>query len=360
MKRKLIFHIDVNAAFLSWTACDLVEKGANVDLRKVPSVISRHEEKGHGIVLDKSIVAENYQIHKGEALYSARKKCPNLIVASPDFSLYAQKSSELIQLLGTYTSLVQPYSMDKAWMDMTEHASVRDYPAALAFELKDDIYNKLGFTVNIGVSSNYLLSKMASNLGKIDKVQTLFPEEIKEKMWPLSVEKLLFVGESRANYLHNLGIHTIGELARIDPKILTLHLKKYGEDIWNYANGRELSDSLLKKAQTKSYGSTMTIYQYIKDIDAASQVLLSLCEIVGVRLCQDKRKASSLSVQIKDYQFHGVSRQNILTNPTNSAKVLYEEARTLFHKVWNGQALRMIGVSVPKVVEGGYEQLSLF
>lgn len=356
----LIYHIDVNSAYLSWTACARKKEGDKIDLRDVPSVIGGSEESRHGIVLAKSMPAKAYQIHTGESLFTARRKCPNLVVVPPDHKLYVQRSAELIRMLNEYTPNVQQYSIDEAWMDMSGIGRAEADPVGFAYRLKDRIRRDLGFTVNVGISCNHLLSKMASELKKPDMVHTLFPEEMAEKMWPLPVEELFFVGRSSARKLHTLGIHTIGELAHMDVSILSLHLKKHGEDIWNYANGRELDLSVFGETKTKGYGNAMTVAHDIVDLDAASQVILSLCETVGVRLRQDGVKVSVVGIQLRDHQFTNMSRQNMLIAPTNSTNILYEEAYRLFKQAWDGTPLRLIGVFTSKTAKAEYEQLDLF
>lgn len=263
-------------------------------------------------------------------------------------------------MLNEYTPNVQQYSIDEAWMDMTGIRRAEADPVDFAYRLKNRVRQELGFTVNVGVSCNHLLAKMASELKKPDMVHTLFPEEMAEKMWPLPVEELFFVGHSSARKLHALGIHTIGELARMDVSILSLHLKKHGEDIWNYANGGELDLSVFGETKTKGYGNAMTVAHDIVDLDAASQVLLSLCETVGARLRQDGVKVSVVGVQLRDHQFTNMSRQNMLKTPTNSTNILYEEAYRLFKQAWDGTPLRLIGVFTSKAAKEEYEQLSLF
>lgn len=358
----LIFHIDVNSAFLSWTACARRDAGEETDLRDIPSAIGGHEESRHGIVLAKSTPAKAYQIHTGETLFSARRKCPNLVVVPPDYKLYVRKSAELIRMLNEYTPKVQQYSIDEAWMDMTGIRAAEQDPVGFAHGLKARISLELGFTVNIGISCNHLLAKMASELKKPDMVHTLFPEEMEKKMWPLPVEELFFVGSSSARKLRTLGIHTIGELAHMDPEILTMHLKKHGEDIWNYANGRELDSSVFgeTEAKSKGYGNATTVAHDIVEWEAASQVLLSLCETVGMRLRQDGVKVSVVGVQLRDFQFVNLTRQSMLRSPTNSTNMIYEEACRLFRQAWDGTPLRLIGVFTSRAAKEEYEQLDLF
>jgi len=356
----LIYHIDVNSAFLSWTACARKEAGIKPDIRDIPAVIGGSEKSRHGIVLAKSISAKEYHIQTGESLFSARRKCPNLTVVAPDYKQYVRRSAELIRMLNEYTPKVQQYSIDEAWMDMSGIQEAENDPEGTAHRIKNRIRRELGFTVNVGVSCNHLLAKMASELKKPDMVHTLFPEEMEKKMWPLPVEDLFFVGRSTAKRLHTLGIHTIGELAHMDPGLLSLHLKKHGEDIWNYANGRELDLSVFEETKTKGYGNSTTVAQDIVDQDTALQVLLSLCETVGARLRQDGVKVSVVGVQLRDSQFANQSRQTMLGTPTSSTNILYEEVCRLFSEAWDGRPLRLLGVFTSKAEKAEYEQLDLF
>ena len=391
---KLIFHIDVNSAFLSWTACGLLEEGGaddsascadltqkntpdpasdaavnapattlpTTDIREIASVIGGSEKSRHGIVLAKSTLAKQYGIVTGEPLFQARRKCPGLVVVPPNYQLYVRKSDQLIRMLHEYTPLIQQYSIDEAWMDMTGIQEAQADPMGFATGLKDRIHRELGFTVNIGISVNHLLAKMGSELQKPDRVHTLFPEEIPQKMWPLPVDELFFVGKTTAAHLHKLGIHTIGELARTDPGLLEMHLKKHGRAIWKYANGGELDAAVFERrsSKNKGYGNETTLPDDVTDMETACQVILSLCETVGARLRQDNMKISVVGVHVKDNSFTERSRQTSLRTPTNSTNLIYEESRRLFRELWDGRPLRLIGVFTSKAEQSEYEQLDLF
>ena len=321
----LIFHIDVNSAFLSWTACGLLEEGGAdtpaTDIREIASVIGGSEKSRHGIVLAKSTLAKQYGIVTGEPLFQARRKCPGLVVVPPNYQLYVRKSDQLIRMLHEYTPLIQQYSIDEAWMDMTGIQEAQADPMGFATRLKDRIHRELGFTVNIGISVN----------------------------------ELFFVGKTTAAHLHKLGIHTIGELARTDPGLLEMHLKKHGRAIWKYANGGELDAAVFERrsSKNKGYGNETTLPDDVTDMETACQVILSLCETVGARLRQDNMK-------MKDNSFTERSRQTSLRTPTNSTNLIYEESRRLFRELWDGRPLRLIGVFTSKAEQSEYEQLDLF
>lgn len=358
--RELVYHIDVNSAFLSWTACARKKEGIEPDLREIASVIGGSEKSRHGIVLAKSMLAKSYGIQTGEPLFQARKKCPGLVVAAPDFRLYVKMSSALIAMLKEYAPEIRQYSIDEAWMEMTSVPEAQQDPEGFAVQIKERIRRELGFTVNVGVSCNHLLAKMASELKKPDRVHTLFPEEIPGKMWPLQVEELFFVGKTTARKLHALGIHTIGELAHMEPDLLEAHLKKHGRAIWGYANGQELDQTMFREAKNKGYGNEMTLPDDVVDEESARAVLLSLCETVGARLRQDGMSVSVVGVNLKDADFVSRSRQTSLVAPTSSTNVLYEEVKKLFGQLWDGRPLRLIGVFTSKAEKQEYEQLDLF
>ena len=364
MAEPVIYHIDVNSAYLSWEAARrLSENPDAVDIRTIPAAIGGNEEMRHGIVLAKSPAAKKCGVRTGEPLAQARRKCPDLAVFPPDFELYVKRSNEFLELLKRYAPEVEAYSIDEAFCDMTGTKSLYGDPVAFAHTLKDKIRDELGFTVNIGVSTNRLLAKMASDFEKPDRVHTLFPDEISEKMWPLPVEELLFVGKSTSRKLREMGITTIGQLARTDQKILVSHFKKHGEMIWKYANGIDVSDLMSKHAQPKGYGNSVTLSRDVTDSQEAKLTLLSLCEMVGARLRADKAKITVVCVQIRDCDFHQTSRQTQLFSPTNSTQKIYDTACTLFDELWDHSPIRLLGVTTSKVKtpEDGFgEQLDLF
>lgn len=361
MPEPVIYHVDVNSAFLSWEAAHRLEEDpAALDLRTIPSVIGGSEEQRHGIVLAKSTPAKAFHIHTGEPLVSARKKCPELYIAPPSYGLYVACSRRLMELLREYAPVVEQYSIDEAFCDMTGTTRLYGSPVVFAEYLKDKIHSDLGFTVNIGVSCNRLLAKMASDFKKPNLVHTLFPKEIPDKMWPLPVEDLFFVGGSTGKRLHELGIHTIGDIARCDVSTLRYHFKKHGETIWNYANGYDVELVTDHKAANKSYGNSITTSCDVTDPETAKVFLLSLCETVGARIRADHAYISVVSISILDYNFQHQSHQTRLLTPTNVTEVIYETACRLFQQVWNWEPIRQIGVSTAHVTSEECQQYNLF
>ncbi len=358
----IIFHIDVNSAFLSWEAAYRVrELGDEVDLRTIPSVIGGSEADRHGIVLAKSSPSKQYKIQTGEPLAQARRKCPNLVIAPPNYSLYVESSRRFIEFLKQYTPDVEPYSIDEVFCDFTGTEHLYGSPVAWARQLADQIRDELGFTVNIGVSTNRLLAKMASDFEKPDKVHTLFPEEIPAKMWPLDIRDLFFVGRASEQKLRTLGIHTIGDLARADKDLLCYHLKKHGETIWNFAHG--IDNGLISKEsepQNKGYGNSITISYDVTEAATAHMVLLSLCETVGARIRADQAYVSVVGVSITDYDFHHASHQRALPSNTDVTNQIYETACQLFDELWNGTPIRQLGVQTSRATEEQTFQYNLF
>ncbi|MBD5545199.1 MAG: DNA polymerase IV [Lachnospiraceae bacterium] len=360
MPEPIIFHVDVNSAFLSWEACALLKAGYEVDIRQIPSVIGGSEAMRHGIVLAKSSSAKTFGITTGEPLVQARRKCPQLQVFPPHYEGYVENSKALMALLCRYTPDVEQLSIDEAYCDMTGTEGLYGDLTAFAHTLKDTIHSELGFTVNIGISRNKILAKMASDFEKPDKVHTLFPEEIPAKMWPMPVKELFYVGRSSYKKLHNLGIHTIGDLAHYDKEILISHLNKHGETIWKFANGIDVSEVTASQHENKGYGNSLTIHYDVEDGDTAKMFLLSLCETVGARLRSDHAFIKTISVSIEDSSFHHCSKQTTLPSATDITEKIFRCACELFDELWKGEPIRQLGVSTSKATKDSFVQYNLF
>ena len=361
-KHPIIFHIDVNSAFLSWEANYRTKTlGEEIDIRTIPAVIGGSEADRHGIVLAKSTPAKRYGIQTGEPLAHARRKCPNLTIVPPTYSVYVESSRRFVAFLRQFTPDVESYSIDEVFCDFTGTEHLYGPPDVWARKLADKIRDELGFTVNIGISSNRLLAKMASDFEKPDKVHTLFPEEIPAKMWPLDIRELFFVGKASEHKLHTLGIQTIGDLARTDKDFIRHHLKKHGEMLWDFAYGIDHGEITKDtEPQNKSYGNSVTLSQDISDPDTARTILLSLCETVGARVRADDAYISVVTVSITDHNFHHTSHQKALSSTTNVTYRIYETACELFDELWNGTPIRLLGVSTSRATEDQTFQYSLF
>lgn len=359
---RVIFHIDVNSAFLSWEAVyRLHVLGDKKDLREIPCAVAGDVKKRHGIILAKSEPAKKYGVRTGDTISDAMKLCPKLELVPPHYDLYETSSKAFMEILKEFSPCVEQYSIDEAFCDMTETQYLYGSPVAAARMMKDRIKNELGFTVNIGISSNKLLAKMASDFQKPDKVHTLFLNEIEKKMWPLPVRELFFVGRATEKRLKYLGITTIGELARTDVNILKAHLKKHGELIHDFANGIDVSMVASEAAPNKGYGNSTTIAFDVDNAKTAKLVLLALSETVSTRLREGNVLATVVAVDIVDCEFNRCSHQMTLFSGTNTTNDIYQAACKLFDELWEGAPIRHLGVHTSKVVDNtGMRQLNLF
>lgn len=358
---KVIFHVDVNSAFLSWEAVHRLQDGEEIDLREIPSAVAGDRNKRHGVILAKSTPAKQCGVKTGEPIVDALKKCPNLTLVPPDHYMYTEYSKAFIDILHDFSPVVEQCSIDEAYCDMTGMEALLGPPVEAAHKIKNRVKNELGFTVNIGISTNKLLAKMASDFRKPDMVHTLYPEEIKDKMWILPVGELFFVGKATVKKLNSLGIYTIGELARTDVEILRAHLKKHGEVIHSFANGRDASIISQEEVKNKGYGNSTTIAFDVEEEATAKMILLSLAETVAARLRSDNMMANVVSVSIVDSEFRHSSHQMTLLSPTHNTNELHRTACTLFDELWDGSPIRNLGIQTSKLVSDVSErQMNLF
>ena len=359
---RVIFHIDVNSAFLSWEAVyRLFHLGGKVDLREQVSAVGGDMAMRHGIILAKSIPAKRYHIKTGETILEAKQKCPELILVPPNYGLYEKCSKAFMDILRQYSPDVEQYSIDEAFVDMTGTEKLWGDPVTAANRLKNQIRDTLGFTVNIGISENKLLAKMASDFQKPDRVHTLWRNEIEDTMWSLPVSDLFFVGRATAKKLFNLGIHTIGELAHADPHLLKVHLKKHGEVIWAFSRGMDVSVVQSEAPANKGYGNSTTIAFDVTDASTAKLVLLALAETVGTRLRAAKVRAEVIAVGIKSHDLRYASHQMTLRNATNITTEIHKFACQLFDELWDGSAIRHLGIHTSRIKDGiNMRQLDMF
>ena len=357
---RLIFHIDANSAYLSWEAAYRLQRGESLDLRLVPSVIGGDEESRHGIVLTKSIPAKKFDIHTGETLYSARAKCPSIVIVPPRYWLYMKCSAAMHQIFEEYTPKIQRFSIDESFLDFSNMEDLYPDYMKLAETIKERVSKELGFTVNIGISNNKLLAKVASDFKKPNRIHTLFPREIKSKMWPLPVEDLFMVGRATAPKLHGLNINTIGELANYNLEILKNKFKSHGLVIWNYANGNEFSEVRRSNyIEMKGIGNSTTTPFDVYDKDTAHIVLLSLCETVSMRLRDSQNCCTVISISVRGSDLIFYSRQKKLVVATDSTRRIYEIACYLFDNVWKGNPIRHLGVHITDFCGNDFYQCSL-
>lgn len=362
MAQRVIFHVDANSAFLSWSAAYQVKVlGGKEDLREVPSVVAGDRESRHSIILAKSAPAKKYGIRTGEPLFQAMEKCPELKVIQPDYGLYVEASRHFVQMLRQFSPAVEQYSIDEAWVDMTGTERLWGSPRLAAEQMRRRIWEELGFTVNVGISSNKLLAKMAGDFEKPNKVHTLFPEEMAEKFWPLPVGELFLVGAATERKLKLLGIETIGDLARADAAMLKKRLGKHGQTIWHFANGRNADAVTPEPAENKGYGNSVTTARDVTAREEAHQVLLSLCETVAMRMRRDGKCGSCVSIHLRTDQFQHLSHQKLLHGATNITTELFAAACSLFDEAWDRVTpLRQLGVQVTRLSQEPYQQFDFF
>ena len=362
MAERVVFHVDANSAFLSWTAAYRVKVlGETEDLRQIPSVVAGDKEQRKGIILAKSGPAKQFGIQTGEPLFQALEKCPTLKVVPPDYELYVQASRHFVDMLRQFSPAVEQYSIDEAWVDMTGTERLWGSPRLAAEKMRQRIWEELGFTVNIGISSNKLLAKMAGDFEKPNKVHTLFPEEMEAKFWPLPVRDLFLVGAATERKLKMMGIYTIGDLAHADVSILKRRLGKHGETIWHFANGRNADAVTPEPAENKGYGNAVTTAEDVVTYEQGHQVLLSLCETVASRMRSDDKCGSCLTVHLRTNAFHHFSHQSQLMGATNITGEIYREACRVFDEAWDGVTpLRQLGVQMTRLSKEPYQQYDFF
>ena len=362
MAQRVIFHVDANSAFLSWSAVYRVKVlGEETDLREIPSVVAGDKASRHSIILAKSIPAKKYGIQTGEPLFQALEKCPELVVIPPDYGLYVQASRHFVDMLRQFSPAVEQYSIDEAWVDMTGTQRLWGSPRLAAELMRRRINEELGFTVNIGISSNKLLAKMAGDFEKPNKVHTLFPEEMEEKFFPLPVRDLFLVGAKTERKLQMLGVYTIGDLASADVRVVKKRLGKQGELLWHFANGRNADAVTPEPAENKGYGNATTTAHDVVTHEEAYQVLLSLCETVATRLRKDGKCGSCVSIHLRTNEFRHFSHQCVLHGATNMTSEIFEASCRLFDEAWDGiTPLRQLGVQITRLSGEPYQQFDFF
>ncbi len=357
---RIIFHVDVNNAFLSWSAVEMLKNGSKLDIRDIPSVVAGDEKERRGVVVAKSMPAKKAGIKSGEPLYLARRKVDKLYVVNSKKEQYIKYSNAFYNILCKYTPIIERYSIDECFMDMTGTKRLFGDPIKLAYKIKDEIYNTLGFTVNVGIGNTKVCAKMASDFEKPNKVHTLFKDEVKDKMWSLLVDDLFMVGKSSSKKLHELNINTIGDLARADENLLAKYFKSMGKMMHDYANGIDDSSVIKKAPKNKGIGNSTTLREDVTDIVNLKKVLRKLSDMVGIRLREEEKYASVISVQLRNNSFFNYQHQKKLVNPVSSNEDIYENACSLLESMWQGDPIRLVGLRVSNLTDNTYEQVSLF
>ena len=360
MSERIIFHVDVNNAFLSWSAVLLLKNGYKQDIRKIPSIIGGDESQRHGIVLAKSPIAKKYGIVTAETIYSAKRKCPNLQIFPPNHEFYYQKSKELMNYLRNFTPTLEQFSVDECFMDMTgTNYLYKDY-VKLAHEIKDNIKTKFGYTVNVGIANNKLCAKMASDFEKPDKVHTLFKDEIETKLWPLPVKDLFMCGKKTTEELNKMHIYTIKDLANTNQEILNKKFKSQGAYLKEAAFGIDNTPVIAKKGKRQSISTTTTLPHDETDTEKLKEIILRQTEDVMRQLREKKLYTSTIAIIYKDSTFKNYSYQETLNNSTNNTEKVLKAIVKLFDKTYNQEKIRLIGVRISNLTENKQTQISLF
>ena len=359
-RRRIIFHIDVNSAFLSWTAVKLISQG-HEDIRLIPSVVSGDPSDRRSIVTAASIPAKKLGVKTAMPVTMAMKCCPELKIVQGDRSWYRECSDRFIEICRSYSPVLQQFSIDECFIDMTFRTSAKN-ASDVAMKLKAEIYSKLGFTVNIGIGSNKLLAKMASDFEKPDKIHELWIEDVPEKMWPLNVRDLLWVGKKTEIKLREYGLKTIGDLAATRPELLSRIIgKKFACQIHEYANGRDDSPVETEYRESKSISAERTFQKDICNARDMDRSLFKIACIVAHRLRRKGLQTSCISLFLKDKDFNVVQKQCQTAIPTDVTAVILNEARTMLNFIWNGKSpIRQIGLGLSKFTNETVIQLSLF
>jgi len=359
--KRLIFHVDVNSAFLSWEATRRVSEGGE-DIRLIPSAIGGSRDKRTGVILAKSIPAKRMGIKTGEPVASALRKCPELYLARPDFTLYEKCSRAFMDICNEFTPVVEKYSIDECFLDMSGTEILYPDPIAAAVELKEKIKKRLGFTVNVGIGSNKLLAKMASDFEKPDKVHTLYTHEISDKLWVLPVKDLFTIGKSTADKLERACVTTIGELANLDISVLkSLVGAKMGEQLHLFSNGIDDSPVLESPERSKGYSNSITLEENIMDIEEAYKVLLHLSDITAMRMRTDGAKAFCVGITVRDDKFRDRSHQLKMIEATDITGEIFSICKTLFNELWDKKTpIRLLGVFLTSITYDPQEQIGMF
>lgn len=357
---RIIFHIDVNNAFLSWTAVDLLNQGYRYDIRNSYAVIGGDEKARRGIVLAKSPSAKKLGIYTSETLYSARKKCPALRIFPPNYQWYQTMSHRLFQLLSHYTNDIEVFSIDECFLDYGKIKHRYGDEVLFAEQLKDEIATTLGFTVNIGIANNKLCAKMASDFEKPNKVHTLYEWEVSTKLYPLPIRDLFGVGKRSTEKLQKLGIETIGALAHTSPEVLYPYFKNQSLRLIEMAQGIDTTEVHSEKEDNKGISNSTTLSHDVTKKGEALQVLASLCDNVALTLRRQKKYASVIAITIKDHYFKSSSHQRKIKNATNLTNEIYETVKQLFEEGWNEEPIRLLGVSLTGLMKESNHQVSLF
>ena len=358
--KRIILHIDVNNAFLSWTAILLLKKGYPYDIRKQYAVIGGDETKRKGVVLAKSTPAKKRGVVTGEPLYMARRKCPNLKVYAGNYKWYQWISNKMFALLSEYTPDIERFSIDECFIDYTPVQNLYGDVSLFCLRLKNRLYKELGFTVNIGIANNKLCAKMASDFMKPNRVHTLYDGEVEEKMYPLPIEELFGIGKKTSEKLKKLNIYTIGDLAHANSKLLYRYFKNQAVVMIQLAKGIDDSEVISKAVESKGISNSVTMDHNLLYKQDVYPIVDGIIENLCIQLRKQNRYTTVIAVLLKDKYFHTFSHQRKLMNASNTTHQLILVGRQLVDEMWNDEAIRLVGVRFDHLTDRLVHQVSLF
>lgn len=355
---RVILHSDLNSFYAS------VECMKNPEIRDKPVAVGGSVEQRHGIILTKNLIAKGYGVRTGEAIWQAKQKCPGLIVVPPDYKTYLYFSSEARKIYGCYTDLIESFGIDECWLDVTESCKLFGSGEYIANEIRRRMKEELGITSSIGVSYNKIFAKLGSDMKKPDATTVITRNDFKQKVWPLPVSDLLYVGRSTTKKLINIGIYTIGDLANLNLSFLKKLLGKWGETLWSFANGLD-TVSVMKTDQhstIKGIGNSMTTPRDLVNNEDVKLLLYVLSESVSERLRKHNFKGNTIQVHIRDKELNSIDRQAKLKFSSCVTSDIAHKAFEIFLDNWKWEKpIRSIGVRVTDLVTADtYVQLSLF
>ena len=354
---KIYFHIDVNNAFLSWEAIYILQNGGKTDIRNIQSAIAGDPKKRTGVILAKSTKAKALGVKTGEAIFQAKSKCPSIALFPPHHDFYNLQSKKMKKLLENYSDVVEPYSIDEYFI---EYIPLLGSYLEVASEIQNKIFKELGFTVNIGISDTKYLAKIASDFDKPNKIHSLFKSEIKEKLWPLKIEDMFLLGPKSAKKLREIGINTVGKLANTNVEILKSHLKSHGEELYNFAWGKDIDEKHEKKATPKSISHSKTSSYDLTDIDEIYNFILDIVNDTCIRLRHENMKTKNIAVTLKTNNFDIYSSSITLDTSTDATNEVFKISKNIFNTMYRKEPIRLIGISLSCLEEGSLTQLNIF
>lgn len=356
---RVILHCDCNNFFAS------VETVRNPAYRSVPMAVCGSEEDRHGIVLAKNELAKRYGIKTAETVYSAKKKCPNLVICEPHHSLYYEYSKRVNEIYARYTDMIEPFGIDESWLDVTASRKLFGDGETIANRIREDVKGELGITVSVGVSYNKIFAKLGSDYKKPDAVTVISEENFRDIVFPLPVGDLLFVGARTEHELSLIGIRTIGALAAASEKLLVMKFGKAGSMMHKYANG--LDDSPVSPAgereDAKSVGSGLTFRHNLTKREEWRVGLEHLSEDVARRLRSLGMKCGTVQVTVKDEYLRTIQRRRAISPDTDISREIAEVAYSILCDEWTeGKPIRMLTVTASNLVRADMvsEQLDMF